>query len=90
MEGGILAQGKACGGRGDNALFPQHRRQTGGKGHHAGLGVAGLIQDTGGVLEGNFLQVKVHLGTVDDGAKGGKGLVQVRTHARVLAALSGV
>ena len=90
VQGGILAQGKTRGGRGDDALFPQHRRHAGGEGHHAGLRVAGLVQNAAGVLEGHFLQVEIHLGTVDDGAEGGKGLIQVRTHARVLAALSGV
>ena len=62
----------------------------GGESHHAGLGVPGLIQDAVRVLKADLLQVEIHLRTVVNGTEGGIGVVQVRTHAGVLAALSGV
>ncbi len=92
VKGGVFAQGQARGGCGDNAPFRQHGGHAGGKGHHAGLGIAGLVQDPVRVLKADLLQIKVHLSgcLVKDGAKGGKGFVQVRTHAWVLAALAGI
>ncbi|CAN3986537.1 putative conserved protein, partial [Dysosmobacter welbionis] len=45
VKGGVLTQGEARRHSGGDALLPQHRRHTGGKGHHAGLGVAGLVDD---------------------------------------------
>ena len=50
------------------------------------------FQDALGVREGDLLQIKIHAvrRPVENRAEGGKRLVQVRAHARVLAALSGV
>ena len=92
VKGGILPQGEARRRRGDDALLPQHRRQSGGKGHHAGLGITGLVQHALRVLEAGPLQVKVHLrlGGVQHLPEGRVRLVQIRPHAGVLAALSGV
>ena len=92
VEGGVLAQGKSGGGRGDDAPLRQQGRHSGGKGHHAGLGVAGLIQNAVCVGEGDLLQVEIHLlrGAVQHLSEGGERLVQVGPHAGVLAALSGV
>ena len=66
--------------------------QTGSEGHHAGLGVAGLIQNTLRIDEGDLLQIEIHLrgGAVQHGAEGGEALIQVSAHAGVLAALSRV
>ena len=61
-----------------------------GESHHAGLGVPGLIQNPLAVLEADLFDVKVQFRPVQHGPELGVGLVQVGTHTRVLAALSGI
>ena len=92
MEGGILAQRQSGGSGGDDAPLRQQRGHARGKGHHAGLGIAGLVQNAFRVGEGDFLQVKIHLlgGAVQHLSEGGEALIQVSAHAGVLAALSRV
>ena len=92
VEGRILAQRQSGGSGGDDAPFCQQGCHSGGKGHHAGLGEPGLVQNARPVGEGDFLQVKIHLlrSAVQHGAEGGEALIQVSAHAGVLAALSRV
>ena len=92
VEGGILAQRQSGGSGGDDAPFRQQGRHACGEGHHAGLGVPGLIQNAVCVGEGDLLQIEIHLlrGAVQNGAEGGEALIQVSAHAGVLAALSRV
>ena len=90
MESGVLAQGQSRRYGGDDALLAQYGGESGGKGHHAGLGVAGLVDEPLGIGEADLLEVEVHLRAVQYSAEGGVGVVQVRTHTRVLTALSGI
>ena len=92
MEGGILTQRQSGGSGGDDAPLRQQRGHACGEGHHAGLGVASLIQNALRVGEGDLLQIEIHLlrGAVQYGAEGGEALIQVSAHAGVLAALSRV
>ena len=90
VQGRILAQGQARDIVGADALFFQHRSHAGGKSHHAGLGILGLVQNPVGVLKANLVQVKIQLPRVKGGAESGVGLVEILTHAGVLAALASV
>ena len=92
VEGGILAQRQPGGSGGDDAPLRQQRGHARGEGHHAGLGVAGLVQNALRVGEGDLLQIEIHLlrSAVQHGAEGREALIQVSAHAGVLAALSRV
>ena len=89
-QSGVFPQGQSRRQIRRNSHLPQNRRQTGGKGHHARLGVPGLVQSFRRSLKAELLQVKVCLRPVQNGSKSGVGVVQILPHARVLAALSGV
>ena len=75
-----------------NARLLQNRRDTGGKGHHTGLGVLGLVQNAVGVLKAHLVQIKPQLlaGRIKGLAKCGKRFVYIAPHAGVLASLPGV
>src|SRR5699024_2524938 len=87
-QGRILAQAQPGGVIGADALVVQDGGHAGGKGHHAGLGVLGLVQHAVGIGKGNRLEVKAGLGAVQHGPELGVCLVQVGAHAGVLAALT--
>ena len=89
---GYILNVMSGGSGGDDAPLRQQRGHDCGEGHHAGLGVAGLIQNALRVREGDLLQIEIHLlrGAVQHGAEGGEALIQVSAHAGVLAALSRV
>ena len=61
VEGGILAQREPGGSGGDDAPLRQQRGHACGEGHHAGLGIAGLIQNALRIGEGDLLQIEIHL-----------------------------
>ena len=90
VEGGVLAQAQAGGVGGGDPLLLEHRGDAGGEGHHAGLGVPGVVQLLLRPLEAQLLQVEVHRGGVQHRPEGGVILIQVPAHAHVLGALAGI
>ena len=73
-----------------DAVFLQDSRDTGGEGHHAGLGVLSQIQNAFRVVEADALQIKVEVCGVERLPERGVSLVKVFAHAGVLRALTGI
>ena len=90
LEGGIFAQTQSGGGLRDDAPFFPKGSDSGGKGHHAGLGVPGLGQLLLRSFKTQFFQIKIHRRIVQDLAEQGIGLIEILPHSGVLAALPSV
>ena len=71
-------------------MLGQHGGDAAGKGHHAGLGVFGLIQNAVRVLKADAVQVKIQHRTVEGGPEGGGAFVKFFAHAGVLGTLTGI
>ena len=90
FQRGIFAEGKPGGVCGLYALFGQHCGHAAGKGHHAGLGVFGLIQNAVRVVEADAVQIKIQRCAVKGRPEGGRCFVKFLAHAGVLCTLTGV
>ena len=71
LQRGVFAQRKPRQIGGLYTLFRQHGGHTAGKGHHAGLGVFGLVQNAVRVLKANAVQVKIQRCAVKGRPEGG-------------------
>ena len=90
FQRGVFAQRQTGQIVGLDAVFLQDSRDTGGEGHHAGLGVFGLIQNAVRVLKADAVQVKIQRRAVEGGPEGGGAFVKFFAHAGVLRALTGI
>ncbi len=72
FQRGVFAERKPGGISGVDALFGQHGGDAAGKGHHAGLGVFGLVQNAVRVLKADAVQVKIQRRAVEGGPEGGE------------------
>ena len=75
VQGGVLPQAEAGGIVGDDARLLQQGGDPGGEGHHAGLGVPGVIQAVLRSVKARLLQVEVHRRAVQHRTEGGVGLI---------------
>ena len=71
-------------------LLGQNGGYAAGKGHHAGLGVFGLIQNAVRVLKADAVQIKIQRCAVKGRPEGGRCFVKFLAHAGVLRTLTGV
>ncbi len=71
-------------------MLGQHGSDAAGKGHHAGLGVFGLIQNAVRVLKADAVQVKIQRRAVEGRPEGGRAFVKFLAHAGVLRTLTGI
>ena len=90
FQRGVFAQRQTGQILGLDAVFLQDSRDTGGEGHHAGLGVLSQIQNAFRVVEADALQIKVKVCGVERLPERGVSLVKVFAHAGVLRALTGI
>ena len=90
LQSGILTQREAGQVIRLDAVFLQNSSHAGRKGHHAGLGVFGLIQNAVRVFKADAVQVKIQRGGIKSGPESGICFVKVFAHAGVLTALPGV
>ena len=90
FQRGVFAQRKPGHISGFHALLGQHCGHAAGKGHHAGLGVFGLIQKAVRVLKADAVQVEVQLCTVKCRPERGRAFVKFFAHAGVLCPLTGI
>ena len=90
LQRGVFAQRKPRQIGGLYALFGQHGGHTAGKGHHAGLGVFGLVQNAVRIFKADAVQVKIQRCAVKGRPEGGRCFVKFLAHAGVLRTLTGV
>ena len=90
LQGGILAQRKACRVLGPNPCRVQRRGNTRRKSHHAGLGILGLVDDPIRVVKADGFQIEIQLGSVKSCPEVGAALIEIAAHAGMLAALARV
>ena len=90
FQRGVFAQRKPGSVSGLHAMLGQHGGDAAGKGHHAGLGVFGLIQNAVRVLKADAVQVKIQHRAVEGGPEGGGAFVKFFAHAGVLGTLTGI
>lgn len=90
FQRGVFAQRQTGQIVGLHTVFLQDSRDTGGKGHHAGLGVLGQIQNALRVVEADAPQIKIEVCGVERLPECGVSLVKVFAHAGVLRALAGI
>ena len=76
FQRGVFAQRKPGHISGFHALLGQHCGHAAGKGHHAGLGVFGLIQKAVRVLKADAVQIEVQLCTVKCRPERGRAFVK--------------
>ena len=90
FQRGIFAQRETGHISGLDPLLGQNGGYAAGKGHHAGLGVFGLIQNAVRVVEADAVQIKRKVCSVERGTESGRCFVKFFAHAGVLGTLAGI
>ena len=90
FQRGVFAEREPGNIGGLYAFFGQHGADAARKGHHAGLGVFGLVQNAVRVLEADAVQIKRKVCSVERGTESGRCFVKFFAHAGVLCPLTGI
>ena len=92
FQRGVFAQRKPRSVGRDNSRLAKHFGHAGGKSHHAGLGVLGLVDDPVRIFKADGFQIESKaLGSfLKHAAERAELFIQVSAHPCVLAALPGV